>query len=346
MQKQLNKIKDELLDRLKKIRDFNAFKDLEVAYMGRKGKMTQILRELGSLSLEERQAIGKLANSIKNELQEAIQKAKDSVKMQEPSGILERERIDATQPILGAKRTGHLHPLTQVQYEIEDMFRTMGFMILDGPELESEYYNFEALNIPSWHPARDMQDTFYVKSELERADRLVMRTQTSSVQVRAMQKYGAPLLAIVPGRVFRSEATDARHETTFDQVEGFMIAEDISLSNLSAIAKEFLNKLFKEDIKYRFRPGYFPFVEPGVEVDLACKICKGAGCKVCKNTGWVEFMGAGMIHPNVLKAGNIDSNKYQGFAFGFGITRLVMMRYGIDDIRLFLSGDLRFLEQF
>ncbi|MFH1030940.1 MAG: phenylalanine--tRNA ligase subunit alpha, partial [bacterium] len=242
----------------------------------------------------------------------------------------------------------------QVQNEIEDIFRSMGFMVLDGPELESEYYNFEALNIPSWHPARDMQDTFYVESRIKNQElrikkgeeRLVMRTQTSAVQVRGMQKYGAPIKAIVPGRCFRNEATDASHEHTFYQVEGLMVGEGISLSNLFAISNKFLSKIFGKNIKNRFRPGYFPFVEPGLEMDLECVFCGGKGCRICKYTGWIEFSGAGMVHPNVLIAGGIDPSKYSGFAFGFGITRLVMMKYGIDDIRSLLSGDLRFLKQF
>lgn len=217
----------------------------------------------------------------------------------------------------------------------------MGFQILTGPEMESEYYNFEALNIPSYHPARDMQDTFYMEEE-----GTVLRTHTSPVQIRAMQDYGAPLKAIVPGRVFRYEATDASHDNTFYQIEGLMIDKEINLANLKAIMQEVLNRIFKKEVKLRFRPGYFPFVEPGLELDLGCLICEGKGCSVCKQSGWVEFMGAGMIHPNVLKAGKINPKKWQGFAFGFGLTRLVMMKYGINDIRLLSGGNLNFLKQF
>lgn len=230
---------------------------------------------------------------------------------------------------------------------MEQIFSDMGFAVMDGPEVESEYYNFEGLNIPADHPARDMQDTFFVKDkEQQKHGRLVLRTHTSPVQVRTMEKYGAPLRVIVPGRVFRYEATDASHDSTFYQVEGLLIDKNISLAHLKGVMKEFLSRLFGKEVKVRFRPGYFPFVEPGLELDFSCLICNEKGCSVCKRTGWVEFMGAGMVHPNVLKAGGIDSKIYQGWAFGFGLTRLVMMRYGIDDIRLLQSGDIRFLKQF
>jgi phenylalanyl-tRNA synthetase alpha chain len=223
----------------------------------------------------------------------------------------------------------------------------MGFTIEDGPEAESDYYNFEGLNFPKDHPARDMQDTFFVKQEPDlKHGPLVLRTHTSPVQVRTMEKYGAPLRIIVPGRVFRNEATDARHEHTFNQVEGMLIDKDISLAHLKGVMQEFLTRLFGREMKVRFRPGYFPFVEPGIELDMSCTLCGEKGCRVCKYTGWLEFMGAGMVHPNVLKAGGIDPKAYQGWAFGFGLTRLIMMRYGIDDIRLLTGGDLRFLEQF
>ncbi len=218
---------------------------------------------------------------------------------------------------------------------------------MDGPEVESEYYNFEGLNIPADHPARDMQDTFFLQDKKDKKHgRMVLRTHTSPVQVRTMEKYGAPLRVIVPGRTFRYEATDASHDTTFYQVEGLLIDKDISLSHLKGVMAEFLTRLFGKPVKVRFRPGYFPFVEPGLELDFSCLLCKEKGCRVCKHTGWIEFMGAGMVHENVLKAGGIDHKKYQGWAFGFGLTRLVMMRYGITDIRLLSSGDLRFARQF
>jgi phenylalanyl-tRNA synthetase alpha chain len=234
-----------------------------------------------------------------------------------------------------------------VQQEVENIFSDMGFAIMDGPEVESEYYNFEGLNIPADHPARDMQDTFFLKDKSEKKHgRLVLRTHTSPVQVRTMEKYGAPLRVIIPGRVFRYEATDASHDTTFYQVEGLLIDQHISLAHLKGVMAEFLSRLFGKEVKVRFRPGYFPFVEPGLELDFSCLLCNEKGCSVCKHTGWLEFMGAGMVHPNVLKAGGINPKQYQGWAFGFGLTRLVMMRYNIDDIRLLQSGDLRFLRQF
>lgn len=244
-------------------------------------------------------------------------------------------------------KQGHLHPITQILNEFEDLFTSMGFMVLDGPEVESDYYNFEALNIPKNHPARDIQDTFYLceKSAQNKYD-LVMRTHTSPVQVRAMQKYGTPLRCIVPGRVFRAEATDISHDHTFHQIEGLVVDKDISICNLIAILEELLKGVFKKRVDIRVRPGYFPFVEPGLEVDMKCLICKGRGCSTCKNSGWLEMLGAGMIHPNTLKAGGIDSKKYSGLAFGLGVERLVMMRYGIDHIRHFFSGDLRFSKQF
>jgi len=254
--------------------------------------------------------------------------------------------FDPTIP--GEKITGgSLHPLTLVQRDLEKIFSSMGFMILDGPELESDYYNFEALNIPKTHPARDMQDTFFIdKKNKDNEYDLVMRTQTSPMQIRAMEEYGAPLRAVVIGKTFRNEATDVSHEHSFHQIEGLMIGENISLANLKAVLKEMLSSIYQQEIDVRIRPGYFPFVEPGLEVDMSCTFCKGTGCSICKKTGWVEMLGAGLVHPNVLRAGGIDSKKYSGFAFGTGIERLAMLKYGINDIRLFHGGDLHFLKQF
>ncbi len=344
MQNKLLQLKNKILDELEKVKDSQGLADLELRYLGRRGELTQILRGIANLSDEDKRKIGKLANEIKVELRAKIQEIKDVIIEKSESD----KSIDVTLP--GEKiKVGHLHPLTQVQNELEDLFSSLGFMVLDGPELESDYYCFEALNIPSYHPARDMQDTFYIDQASLKDDNkvdLVMRTHTSSVQVRAMEKYGAPLRVVVPGRVFRNEATDAAHDTTFYQIEGLMIDKDISVANLIAILKEMLSGIFKKEVKIRVRPGYFPFVEPCLEVDMACTICGGQGCPSCKHNGWLEMAGAGMVHPNVLRAGGIDPEKYSGFAFGFGLNRLVMMKHGIDDIRLFTSGDLRFLEQF
>jgi phenylalanyl-tRNA synthetase alpha chain len=341
MQAELNKLKNEMLDALNKIKDVNALRDLEVLYLGRKGKITKILRGLADLPEDIKRNLGQEANEIKNNLQVKVGDVKKLLSASE-----ENKFVDITLPGRKIER-GHLHPVTIVQNELEDLFSSMGFMVLDGPELESDYYNFTALNIPAYHPARDMQDTFYIdhKNKNNEFD-MVMRTHTSPVEVRAMRKYGAPLRCVIPGRTFRNENIDACHDTTFYQLEGLMIGRNISIANLISVLKAMLNGIFKQEIKIRVRPGYFPFVEPGIEVDVACTICNGQGCPSCKNSGWLEMIGAGMSHPNVLRAGGINPEEFNGFAFGLGLTRLAMMKYGIDDIRNFNSGDLRFLEQF
>jgi phenylalanyl-tRNA synthetase alpha chain len=342
----LNSVKEKLknikgqIGEIENIKNIKELEEFEKKYLGRKsGEIIFILKGLSKLSLEEKKDIGVLANKLKNEIIFEIKKQK---------GILQNSKsdlsIDVTLPTDDDK-LGHLHPISKVQYELEDIFSSMGFMVLDGPELESEYYNFDALNIQKTHPARDMWDTFFVEGG-KKDNQFVMRTHTSPVQIRAMHKYGAPLRCIVPGQCYRNEATDARHEFNLHQVEGFMVGEDISIANMVSVIETFLSAIFKKKVKARLRPGYFPFVEPGFELDFGCLLCHGKGCRVCKDTGWVEFMGAGIVHPNVLKAGNIDPKKYSGFAFGFGTERLLMMKYGIDDIRLFRGGDLRFLRQF
>ena len=342
MKDKINKIKDEVLEMLKDIKDDKTLKDLETKYLGRKGEFTQILRELKSLSVEAKKEVGQLANQVKQELQDKFNELKEGLEDEDEKN----KKVDVTLP--GKKSAkGHLNPLTILQNEIEEVFSSMGFMIMEGPELESDYYNFESLNISRNHPARDMQDTFYIDQKNKDGEfDLVMRTHTSPVQVRAMQQYGAPFKGIFPGRVFRNEAIDACHDTTFYQLEGLMIDKNISIANLIAVLKEMLSGIFEQEVKVRLRPGYFPFVEPGFEVDMSCTICGGKGCPSCKNTGWLEMVGAGMVHPKVLENGGIDPKKYTGFAFGIGLTRLAMMRYGIKDIRLFNSGDMRFSEQF
>jgi len=342
MEKKLRQLKQEILAQIEKVKDEKVLRELEIKYLGRKGQLTEILRSLKNLSEKEKKELGQLANEIKNEIQKSFEEAKTIILGKGGSGKF----IDVTLP--GKKvEKGHLHPLTIVQQELEDVFTSMGFMVLDGPELESDYYNFEALNIPKNHPARDMQDTFYIdKKNKDGEYDFVMRTQTSPVQIRAMQKYGAPLRCVVPGRTFRCEDLDACHEHTFYQMEGLMVGENISINNLISVMQELLNGIFKKDIEVRVRPGFFPFVEPGFELDMKCTICGGKGCPSCKNSGWSEILPAGMVHPRVLEYGGIDSKKYSGFAFGLGLTRLVMMKYGVDDIRLFNSGDLRFLQQF
>ena len=340
MQEQFKKLKDDLLTELKEIKNSDALRDLENKFLGRKGKLAELFKNIVNLDADEKKQIGSLANKIKKDL---------SIKIKEAYRILEGESDSDTVDVgIPGKKIpfGHLSPISQIQYELEDVFKSMGFMILDGPELESDYYNFRRLNIPSHHPARDMQDTFYIDDKKETEDKMVLRTHTSPMQVRAMQKYGPPLKCVVPGRVYRAEATDAVHEHTFDQMEGLMVGEGISLDNLIAVMKELLNGIFKKEMEVRIRPGFFPFVEPGIELDIKCTICHGAKCPACKHTGWLELLPAGMVHANVLKHGGIDPEKYTGFAFGLGLTRLAMMRYGIGDIRLFNSGDLRFINQF
>ena len=358
LQDKLKKIKQEITAELERTRTLEQLEELNKKYFSRaSGELTQLVREIKNLAEEERPMIGKIANEIKREAEELIDKVR--VGLVEHSAGQNKEKIfDPTLP--GRKgAAGSLHILTQIRREVEEIMAGLGFIVVDGPELESEWYNFEAVNVPSWHPARDMQDTFYVKSkgkiqkakvggegEREIDYKLVMRTHTSNVQVRAMEKYGVPLRCIVPGRAFRNEATDARHEHTFHQVEGLMVDKNISIANFKAVLDAIIKSILGADYKTRIRPGFFPFVEPGFEVDLSCILCQTKGCRVCKQTGWVEFCGAGMVHPNVLKAGGVDPEKYSGFAFGFGLERLAMMRYGINDIRLFESGDLRFLRQF
>jgi phenylalanyl-tRNA synthetase alpha chain len=346
MLEQLEKIHQAALEAIRESRNLEQLKEVEVKYLGRKGELTNILKGLKDLSDEEKRTVGPRTNSVKLALEAKIKEKQSQLEAEEISKKLSGEFFDITAPGI-EQSIGHIHPLSQVQLEAEQIFSDMGFTVMDGPEVESEYYNFEGLNIPADHPARDMQDTFFLKDKNEpKHGRLVLRTHTSPVQVRTMEKFGAPLRVIVPGRVFRYEATDASHDSIFYQVEGLVIDKNISLAHLKGVMAEFLTRLFGKEVKVRFRPGYFPFVEPGLELDFSCLICNEKGCSVCKHTGWVEFMGAGMVHPNVLKAGGIDANLYQGWAFGFGLTRLVMMRYGIDDIRLLQSGDLRFVQQF
>jgi phenylalanyl-tRNA synthetase alpha chain len=346
MQTLLQNLESAALIAIEKAQDLKHLEEVEVRYMGRKGELTEILHTLKDLSDEEKRTVGPLCNQVKNQLAEAIKNRRSAIETANMESQLKTGFFDLTYPGT-TYETGHIHPLAQLQNEVENIFSDMGFSVMDGPEVESEYYNFEGLNIPADHPARDMQDTFFIKDKQEgKQGRLVLRTQTSPVQVRTMEKYGAPLRIIAPGRTFRNEATDASHDHTFHQVEGLMVDRHISLAHLKGIMTAFLSRLFGREVKVRFRPGYFPFVEPGLELDFSCILCGEKGCSVCKRTGWMEFMGAGMVHPNVLKAGGIDPTKYQGWAFGFGLERLAIMRYGIDDIRLFHSGDLRFLKQF
>ena len=343
MESKLNKLKLEILKGLENVKSADALRALEIKYLGRKGELTKILRAVADLSATEKKTLGKLANDIKKEIQEKFAEVKAALEKGAKESF-----VDATLPGIRAE-AGHRHPITILQNEIEDLFAAMGFMVLEGPELESDFYNFTALNIPPDHPARDMQDTFYVETPLNpplSGGSLLMRTQTSPMQIRAMQKYGAPLRVVAPGRCFRSEATDVRHEHTFYQLEGLMIDRGINFSHLKAVLEESGKKLFGPETKLRLRPKYYPFVEPGANGEYSCFLCAGRGCRLCKNTGWLEILGCGLVHPNVLRAGGLDPKKYQGFAFGYGLDRLAMLKYAINDIRLFHSGDLRFLKQF
>lgn len=343
MKEELEKIKINTLKEIASSSNIDEIESIRVKALGRKGELTVILRGLAKLSHEERSETGKFSNEIKAALEEAIEKRKSEMENAAVEAIIHGDRIDLSLNSPGstiAKKQGHIHPISQIQYELEDIFTSMGFEVLDGPEPELEYYNFEALNIPKHHPARDMQDTFWTE------DGNLLRTHTSAIQIRGMEKKTPPFKIMAPGRVFRYESTDASHENTFYQVEGMMVDKDISVANLIYVMKELLRQIFRQDVKVRLRPGYFPFVEPGFELDINCLICGGKGCSVCKQSGWVELLPCGLVHPNVLRFGNIDPDKWSGFAFGLGLNRLVMMRYGITDIRHFLSGDIRFLNQF
>jgi len=343
MKDKLQSLRLEIITKLQEASSPEILQEIERRYFSRKGELSAIMRGLKDLSLELKKELGGLANDIKKELEEKLEKTKAVVLAKlEPA-----EETDITLPGKTMPK-GHLNPLTIIQREIEDLFSSLGFMIADGPELESDYFNFTALNVPPLHPARDMQDTFYVASpnQEEHDYDLVMRTQTSPVQIRLMRQYGAPLKAIVPGRCFRNEATDARHEHTFYQFEGIMVGKDINFSHLKSLLELVGKKLFGPDTKLRMRPKFFPFVEPGNNGEYTCFLCGGEGCRVCKQSGWLEIVGAGLVHPDVLRAGGIDPEEYSGLAFGFGLTRLAMLKYGISDVRLFNSGDLKFLEQF
>lgn len=312
---------------------------IRVEVLGRKGKLAEVSKDMGKLSPEQRGVVGKLLNAAKQSLEETLTSRQNAFAAAALAARLECEWLDLTVPAPGPG-LGSLHPLTQIQAEIEDLFVSLGFTVLDGPEVETEFNNFDALNIPPDHPARDMQDTFWLSNGH------LLRTHTSPVQVRGMKKLGPPLRMIAPGRVFRNEEVDASHEHTFYQLEGMMVDKDVSVAHLIYFMKTLLSAIFKRDVTVRLRPGYFPFVEPGFELDIQCLICNGTGCPVCKHSGWVELLPCGLVHPNVLRLGGIDPEEYSGFAFGLGLTRLVMMRYAIDDIRQLQGGDLRFLTQF
>jgi phenylalanyl-tRNA synthetase alpha chain len=327
------------LSRITAASTLDALEEIRVEVLGRKGTLADFGKLMGKLSAEERVSAGKALNSAKTSLETAFDLKKTAFEAEALNARLNSEWLDLTIPPQGLL-PGSLHPLTQIQNEIEALFFSMGFAILDGPEVETEFHNFDALNIPPDHPARDMQDTFWLEGGH------LLRTHTSPVQVRGMQRLGPPLRMIAPGRVFRNEEVDPSHEHTFYQLEGMMVDRDVSIANLLYFMKTLLSGIFKREVTVRLRPGFFPFVEPGFELDIQCMVCGGSGCPVCKHSGWVELLPCGLVHPNVLRAGGINPDEFGGFAFGLGLTRLVMMRYLIDDIRWLQSGDLRFLKQF
>ena len=339
MKEKLQQIRQNVTDLLAETKDLEGLDQLRIRFLGKKGELTAVLKGMGALSNEERPKIGALANEVRTFLEKEIdeRKAELSKKLQEEK--LKREVIDVTMP--GRKQElGHMHPLSQVLDEVQKVFIGMGFQIAEGPEVEYDYYNFEALNIPKNHPARDTQDTFYVE------DNIVLRTQTSPMQVRVMEKQKPPIRIIAPGRVYRSDAVDATHSPIFHQIEGLVVDKGVTMADLKGTLEAFIKELYGQDAKVRFRPHHFPFTEPSAEMDVSCFVCGGEGCRVCKGEGWIEILGCGMVHPKVLANCGIDPEVYSGFAFGLGLERIVMRRYGIDDLRLFYENDMRFLNQF
>ncbi len=342
----LEDLKSRALNELESLNDLKELDAWRVKYLGRKGSLTQKLKSISELPVEQRPEAGAAANRMKSLLEESFTGKQEALKKSDLEKRLEESRIDVTLPGRPI-RMGRLHPATRILRETSSIFTSMGFEVVEGPEVETDYYNFEALNIPPGHPARDMWDTLWVDYTNEKGERpMLMRTHTSPMQIRFMEQHEPPVRVIMPGKVYRYEAIDATHESMFYQIEGLAVDKGITMADLKGTLYEFARRLFGEDRRVRFRCDYFPFVEPGVEMAIDCFICKGKGCRVCKNEGWIEILGAGMVHPDVLRRVNCDPEIYTGFAFGMGLERIPMLKYGIDDIRLFYSNDLRFLEQF
>lgn len=339
MKEKLEQIRLSAQDAIQAAQSIKDLEEIRVKYLGKKGELTAVLRGMGSLSAEERPLIGKIANEVRSAIEEMLEKALQTEKEKEKMVRFQLEKIDVTMPGK-VQKLGHKHPLMKILDEIKDIFIGMGFKIAEGPEVETVYYNFDALNSPKNHPSRDMTDTFYI------TDQILLRTHTSPVQVRTMQQMKPPIRIISPGRCFRSDTPDATHSPMFHQVEGLVIDKNITMADLKGTLDVFAKQLFGISTQIRFRPHHFPFTEPSAEVDVTCFKCYGKGCSVCKGSGWIEVLGAGMVHPNVLKEGNIDPEEYSGFAFGMGLDRIAMLKYEIDDIRLFFENDMRFIEQF
>ena len=339
MLEKLNGVKARFEERLSQLNGLADLEDLRVAFTGKKGELTELLRSMGSLPAEERPQMGQKVNELRNFIEDAIAQKKTELNALAREAQLKSEVVDVTIPASPAVR-GTLHPLSQTQERMCEIFRSMGFDVVDGPEIETDYYNFKALNLPDDHPARDMQDTFYI------ADKLLLRTQTSAAQIRTMKTRNVPIRVVCPGRVYRADEVDATHSPVFHQLEGLVVDKGVNLCHLKYVLEEFAKEMYGNDAKVKFRPSYFPFTEPSVEVDLSCPECGGKGCRVCKGTGWIEILGAGLVHPNVLRECGIDPEVYSGFAFGIGIDRITMTSRKIPDLRLVFENDVRFLKQF
>jgi len=339
MKEQIAQIKENSRQEITNCNDMKELNELKVKYLGKKGELTLVLRGMGALSPEERPIIGSLVNQVRDELDILVQQKEKELKKKELFKKLETENIDVTEP---SKKTilGSLHPITQIINEVEEIFLGMGYQIADGPEVEKAIYNFDKLNTPPDHPARDIQDTFYI------TDDIVLRSQTSPVQARVMENQKPPIKIICPGAVYRSDSVDATHSPVFHQIEGLVVDKNISMTDLKGTLEMFAKKCLGENTKIRFRPHHFPFTEPSAEADVSCFVCGGKGCRVCKGEGWIELLGCGMVHPNVLKNCGIDPEEYSGFAFGFGVERIAMAKFGIEDMRLLFENDIRFLKQF
>ncbi len=341
MEQALASLRERATGELAAITSLDALDEWRTRYLGReRGELTAILKGLGKLPPEQRKIIGQASNQVKGILEQRLEERNQALRAAERMSALERERLDVTLPGRRVPR-GHVHPISQTIRDVTRIFGQMGFQVVEGPEVETDYYNFQALNIPADHPARDMQDTFWVVP-----GQVLLRTQTSPNQIRIMEQSRPPVRAIVPGKVYRNEAIDASHEAMFHQVEGLLIDETCTMADLRGVIERFAREMFGAERRVRFRPSYFPFTEPSAEFDMDCIICNGAGCRVCKYSGWLEMGGSGMVDPRVLRGVNYDPNVYRGFAFGLGVERIAMLRYGIDEIRLFSGNDLRFLRQF
>ncbi len=339
MRDKLEKVRQESFRELEKVETIQSLEEIRIKYLGKKGELTGILRGMGGLSEEERPIIGQLANEIRDNVNEKIEQTAYFLNRKDLEKRLKSEFIDVTMPSK-RKPIGNKHPMTKILDEIKEIFIGMGFTIEEGPEIEKVYYNFDALNHNKYHPARDVQDTFYINEDL------LLRTQTSPVQVRTMEKQKPPIRILAPGRVYRADEIDATHSPMFHQIEGLVVDKGITMANLKGTLDMFAKQLYGESTKTKFRPHHFPFTEPSAEMDCTCAACKGAGCRVCKNSGWIEILGAGMVHPKVLANCGIDPEIYSGFAFGMGLDRISMLRYGIDDLRLMFENDKRFISQF